>query len=63
MEGITAAEARELIRQDEERVSQACLEELSAVLEKYNRRLRGVAFITLDGKVDARVDLVPADST
>ena len=63
MEGMTAAEARELIRQEEERVSRACLEEMNAVLEKYGRRLVGVPFYTPDGRTDARVDLVQINST
>ena len=63
MEGMTAAEAKELIRQEEERVSRACLDEMNAVLEKHGRRLVGVPFITPDGRIDARIDLVMINST
>lgn len=55
---ITAEEARTLIEQEERRQSEACLEELNAVLEKYNRRLVGRPFLTADGRTDARVDIV-----
>jgi len=55
---ITADEARTLIEQEEQRKDQACLAELQAVLQKYQRQLRGVPFFTTDGRVDVRVDLV-----
>lgn len=58
MEGITTAEARELIRQDEERVNRACLDEMNTVLAKYGRRLVGRAFYTPDGRTDVRIELI-----
>ena len=55
---ITAQEARTLIEQEERRQSEACLKELNAVLERYERRLVAVAFLASDGRTQARVDIV-----
>ena len=58
MTEVTAKQARAIIQQQEQAEIEACLEEIQAVLKKYGRQLEGVPYITLDGRIAAKFQLV-----
>ena len=55
---VTAEQARALIEQEERRIDELCLTELNEVLKRHKRALDAKPYLTQDGMVRARIELV-----
>jgi hypothetical protein len=57
--GLTPAEARRILADEQQRTVEACKLELQAVLDRYSCGLRATPFVTADGRLAATVEIVP----
>jgi hypothetical protein len=58
---VSAAEARQVLADEQRRKVEACKAEMQAVMDKHGCGLRAVPFVTQDGRLAATVEIVPTE--
>jgi hypothetical protein len=60
-QAITIEEAKALMQQERDQRGQACNQAIQSILAKFNCALVAIPSITEDGRVIARVQIIPRD--